>query len=64
MHFGRIKSLLSALDGDILRAAGNAFRLNFVDLSNAPAADYILPLDPDGRSIIFSAESMFSPKLL
>lgn len=31
-------------------AAGNAVRLNYVDFPNAPASDFLLPVDPDGVS--------------
>jgi hypothetical protein len=53
IHLGRIKALLTASDEAVLWAASNAFRLNFADSSNAPAARYMLPLDPDGRRMFF-----------
>ena len=34
-------------------AAGNAFRLNFADLPNAPATDYLPVVDPDSASNFF-----------
>jgi hypothetical protein len=49
VHLGHIKAIFSASDGWILAAAGNAFRLNFADYPNAPAAEYLLPIDPDGK---------------
>ncbi|KAG6911117.1 hypothetical protein DXG01_003857 [Tephrocybe rancida] len=50
INLGATKALLSAAEGRLLAAAGNAFRLNFADALNAPADEYILPLDPDGMS--------------
>ena len=39
---------MSASDAKALLAAGNSFRLNFVDLVNSPAAEYLPPVDLDG----------------
>ncbi|KAI3619034.1 fermentation associated protein [Moniliophthora roreri] len=44
---GRFKACLNASDALVLASAGNAFRVNFADILNAPAADYIPPLYPD-----------------
>jgi hypothetical protein len=49
LRLGAIKAILSAYDAKILYAAGNAFRLNFADLANAPAVELVAPLDPDRR---------------
>jgi hypothetical protein len=52
IHYGHIKTLLSSASaGKILMAAGNALRFNFSDPLNAPAADYIVPIDPDGETM-------------
>ncbi|RDB25364.1 Protein CSF1 [Hypsizygus marmoreus] len=47
IHLGSIKALLSASEGRQLLAAGNAFRLNYADFPNAPATEYLPPVDPD-----------------
>ncbi len=44
-----MKGLLSAPHGRTLQSAIDAFTLNFKDPINAPAAEFALPLDPDGR---------------
>ncbi|KAG6903050.1 hypothetical protein C0995_007483 [Termitomyces sp. Mi166 len=51
VNLGPTKVLLSASQGRLLAAAGNAFRLNFVDALNAPASEYLLPVDPDGQPL-------------
>jgi hypothetical protein len=48
---GDVKVSISANQAAILVAAGNAFTCNFVDLVNAPAQDFAVVLDPDGRHI-------------
>ena len=48
---GHVKAILSASEGRILAAAGNAFRINFADMANAPASQFALPVDPDGEPI-------------
>jgi hypothetical protein len=50
IHLGPIKALLSAYDGQILQAALRALPFNFTDSPNAPASQYSIPLDPDGKS--------------
>lgn len=45
---GCIKALLSASEGRLLAAAGEAARLNYVDFPNAPATEFLPPVDPDG----------------
>ena len=47
--FGDIKASMSANQSEILLAASNAFRYNFIDLVNAPAQDFAIALDPDGK---------------
>lgn len=49
IRVGHVKAAISASDGNFLAAAGNSFRLNFIDSANAPAKNYQLPLDPDGE---------------
>lgn len=49
---GHVKAVLSASEWRLIAAAGNTFRLNFVDMQNAPAAQYTIPIDPDGECII------------
>ncbi|KAF7376210.1 hypothetical protein MSAN_00036100 [Mycena sanguinolenta] len=44
---GAVKAVLSARDATILSSAATAFGLNFEDLSNAPAATYLVPVLPD-----------------
>ncbi|KAF8070507.1 hypothetical protein FPV67DRAFT_1756074, partial [Lyophyllum atratum] len=58
IHLGRVRSLLSASEGILLAAAGNAFRLNFADLANAPALQYLPPIDPDVTFVKFSLKSV------
>jgi len=40
---------MSAREATPLVAAANFFRLNFVDLVNAPAEDFLSNIDPDGE---------------
>lgn len=47
IQLGSVKASLSASDAILLAAAGNFFRLNFVDIVNAPASEFVHPLDPD-----------------
>jgi hypothetical protein len=49
LHLGDIKGTFSASDGRALLAVASTFRLNFVDPTSAPAAEYMPPLDPDGQ---------------
>ena len=49
LNFGAMKGLLSAPQGRTLQSAIDAFTMNFKDPINAPAAEFALPLDPDGR---------------
>ena len=50
---GNVKASLSAHEAKALLAAGNTFRLNFVDLVNSPAAEYLPPVDLDGWSKLY-----------
>lgn len=59
---GHVKAALSASEWRVITAAGNAFRLNFVDMENAPAAQYTLPIDPDGEYMNLFLRTL-SPKL-
>ncbi|KAG6841879.1 hypothetical protein C0991_005609 [Blastosporella zonata] len=54
---GATKVLLSASEGRLLAAAGDAFRLNFADALNAPAAEFLPPLDPDVTFVKFSLKT-------
>jgi hypothetical protein len=56
ISIGALKAALSAKDAGILSSAANAFRLNFVDASNAPATEHLLPEYPDGASVPSHAE--------
>ncbi|KAI6121684.1 hypothetical protein F5141DRAFT_529930 [Pisolithus sp. B1] len=47
IKFGSVRALLSALEGRIALAALDVFRINYVDLPNAPASDFGIPIDPD-----------------
>ncbi|KAF8664381.1 hypothetical protein AX16_000752 [Volvariella volvacea WC 439] len=47
VHVGSIRSALSAPEAGLLLAAADAFQLNYVDSVNAPAEEYLPPLDPD-----------------
>ncbi|KAG5648496.1 hypothetical protein DXG03_003107 [Asterophora parasitica] len=54
INLGRVKALLTASEGRLLAAVGDAFRLNFVDLPNAPATKFLPPVDPDGGFFDFA----------
>ncbi|KAJ7287460.1 hypothetical protein C8J57DRAFT_1431026 [Mycena rebaudengoi] len=58
IRIGAVKTVISARDAAILSAAGNAFRLNFVDASNAPAAEHIVPEPPDVTFLKFSLAAL------
>ena len=47
---GDVKGVFSAVDGQVLIAAGNTFKLNFLDAANAPATEYMPLIDPDGKN--------------
>lgn len=49
ISLGHVKAILSAAESRILAAAGNTFRLNFMDMANSPASEFALPVDPDGK---------------
>jgi hypothetical protein len=53
LHLGAIKAILSSYEAKVLFAAGNAFRLSFVDTVNAPATEYAIPPDPDRKFISY-----------
>lgn len=46
---GPVKALLTTHDSRILVASLDAFRLNYTDLANSPAAEFGVPVDPDGE---------------
>ncbi|KAF9465079.1 hypothetical protein BDZ94DRAFT_1351083 [Collybia nuda] len=54
ISIGRAKALLCASEARLFAAAGNAFRLNYVDFPNAPASEFLLPIDPDVTFIKFT----------
>ncbi|KAJ7096249.1 hypothetical protein C8R44DRAFT_371827 [Mycena epipterygia] len=58
INIGAVNTVLSARDATILSSAGNAFRLNFVDSSNAPATEYLLPEYPDLTFLKFSLAAL------
>jgi hypothetical protein len=49
---GDVRVSISANQAAILVAAGNAFACDFLDLLNAPARDFAVVLDPDGKCAI------------
>ncbi|KAJ7680397.1 hypothetical protein DFH06DRAFT_1404238 [Mycena polygramma] len=58
INLGAVKTAVSARDVMILSSAGNAFRLNFEDSSNAPAATYLIPEPPDVTFLKFSLAAL------
>ena len=50
INVGAVSGTLSASDAKMLGAVGDSFRLHFVDHVNAPADDFMPPLDPDSKS--------------
>lgn len=56
---GYIKASLTANEAQLLAAAGNSFIMNFVDLLNAPAEEFLPDVDLDGERymILFSMKS-------
>ena len=50
IQLGQVRAVLSASDARILAAAGDAFRVNFVDLFNAPSSLFLPHVDPDGTN--------------
>ena len=50
IQLGQVRTVLSASDARILAAAGDAFRVNFVDLFNAPSSLFLPHVDPDGAN--------------
>ncbi|KZT72059.1 hypothetical protein DAEQUDRAFT_664662 [Daedalea quercina L-15889] len=49
IHLGSLKASLSAYQARLVSAAGSSFGVNFSDPFNAPAKEFALPVDPDGR---------------
>ncbi|KAJ7497366.1 hypothetical protein FB451DRAFT_229194 [Mycena latifolia] len=58
ISIGAVKAELSAKDAKILSSAGNAFGLNFLDASNAPATEHQLPEYPDLTFLKFSLAAL------
>lgn len=50
IHIARVMAHLTSVESKILAAANTAFVLNFTDPLNAPAPEYDIPADPDGKS--------------
>ncbi|EGO25461.1 hypothetical protein SERLADRAFT_415036 [Serpula lacrymans var. lacrymans S7.9] len=53
-----VRATMSALQGQILGATLDTFRLNFTDLPNAPASEYGLPVDPDVTFVKLSLSAL------
>lgn len=49
ISFGHVKLDMSFVDAQILNHVGKSFRFGFTDLANAPAAEYMIPADPDSE---------------
>ncbi|KAF9012385.1 hypothetical protein BDQ17DRAFT_1496756 [Cyathus striatus] len=47
IRLGHVKSALSVNDGELIIAAAKSFGLNFADVANAPADEYLPAVDPD-----------------
>ncbi|KAF9268932.1 hypothetical protein L218DRAFT_892586 [Marasmius fiardii PR-910] len=47
IHVGRVKSCITASEGSIIAGAGKTFGINYSDVLNAPASDYMPPSYPD-----------------
>ncbi|EAU91786.1 hypothetical protein CC1G_04554 [Coprinopsis cinerea okayama7 len=47
ISLGSVKGQLTAFEAKAIAAAGNAFKVHFVDAVNAPADKFMPPLDPD-----------------
>jgi hypothetical protein len=50
-HVGNVAGRMNALDARSLAACGRQFGMNFTDPLNAPAQEYEIPTDPDGRAL-------------
>lgn len=44
---GHVKTLTTPLEGRALLAVVDVFRIQFTDVTNAPADEFSVPLDPD-----------------
>jgi hypothetical protein len=49
VHLGSFRASLSAWEARVFAATGDAFRMNFKDSVNAPAAEYAVPVEPDSE---------------
>ncbi|KAG6832605.1 hypothetical protein H0H92_014441 [Tricholoma furcatifolium] len=58
INLGAVNALLTASQGRLLGAAGNAFMFNFTDALNAPASEYQPLIDPDVTFLKLSLKSL------
>ncbi|KAJ7218000.1 hypothetical protein GGX14DRAFT_550111 [Mycena pura] len=58
ISIGSVKTVLSARDATVLYAAAKSFRINFMDICNAPATVYLLPNYPDITFLKFSLRTL------
>ncbi|KAG7098617.1 hypothetical protein E1B28_000539 [Marasmius oreades] len=56
IHVGHVKSCFTASEGSIIAAAGKTFSINFSDVLNAPASDYMPSAYPDLTFLKISLE--------
>ncbi|KAF8633289.1 hypothetical protein AX17_004464 [Amanita inopinata Kibby_2008] len=47
IQLGQVRTIISASDARVLVAAGSAFRINFVDMVNAPSSEFLPRVEPD-----------------
>jgi len=50
ISLGDVKGVVSALDIRVALSAFDAFSINYRDYLNSPAAEFAVPLDPDGTT--------------
>lgn len=60
IHIVSINALASVAESRILQAAGGAFGLHYNDPLNAPAAEYAIPSDPDGKAMVYHCNEVVS----
>ena len=51
INVGDIRGMLSVQEVKILQAVFDAFGINYSDVINSPAAEYAVPVDPDGERL-------------
>lgn len=63
INVGSMKGVFSASHGRALQSALDAFVMNYKDPMNAPAAEFALPLTPDGTldSLMITDMVLMSP---